>query len=409
MIKYAVILGDGMPDYPLDELGGMTPLQYAHTPNMDRLARIGKTGKVVTVPENMPPGSDVANLSVFGYDPIRYYTGRSPIEAVAMGIELGEDDVTFRCNLVTLSENEAYENKTMLDYSADEISTSEAAELIEELSLSLGNQNFAFYPGVSYRHLLVWRNAPDNLECTLTPPHDISGREIGEHLPAGKHSPALLNFMKESNRYIAEHPVNIKRRERGSQPANSIWLWGHGKRPYLDSFSKKYGLSGSVISAVDLIKGIGICAGLTAENVPGATGNIKTDFSSKARCALQVLHAGKDFVYVHVEAPDEAGHRGELETKIRAIEKIDQKVVQEIASGLDDFPDYRLMVLSDHPTPLSIRTHTSEAVPFCIVDKGDRSQNSQNSQGQFSEDFAAQGMFFEQGYKLMDFFISRQR
>ena len=405
MMKYVIILGDGMPDYPLEELDGKTPLEYAHTPNMDNLAQRGEMGKVVTIPDNLPAGSDVANLSVFGYDPNKYYTGRSPIEAVAMGIDLSEKDVTFRCNLVTLSSEEAYEKKTMLDYSADEISSSESELLIQEISEKMGSKKFAFYPGVSYRHIMVWQNPSEELDCILTPPHDISGKPVGDYLPSGSHGHVLLRFMEQSDTYLAKHPVNIRRMEKGLKPANSIWLWGHGKRPHLTSFMEKYGISGSVISAVDLIKGLGLCAGLSAEIVPGATGNINTDFSGKARRALEVLHSGKDFVYVHVEAPDEAGHRGELETKIRAIEEIDNKVVKEIAFGLNDFPNYRLMVLSDHPTPLSLLTHTRDAVPFVITHKD---AEPKNPQGVFSERFASEGLFFEKGFKLMDYFINNR-
>jgi len=406
LIKYVVILGDGMPDYPLPELGGKTPLQYAQTPQMDSLVQRGETGMVVTVPDQMPAGSDVANLSVFGYDPLRYYTGRSPIEAVAMGIQLDGTDVAFRCNLVTLSDDTPFAKKKMLDYSADEISTPEAVQLIQEISNQLGSAAHGFYPGISYRHAMIWRNSLEELNCDLTPPHDIFNQEIGAYLPSGRSGRVILDLMIRSSAILPGHPVNRARLEKGLKPANSIWLWGQGKRPYLDKFMDKYGLNGSVISAVDLIKGLGICAGLTAETVPGATGNITTDFSGKARRALDVLHGGKDFVYVHVEAPDEAGHRGELETKIRAIEEIDEKVVKEIIAGLQDFPDFKVMVLSDHPTPLSLRTHTREAVPFVICHKG---ADLSNPGGEFSEPFAAGGLFFEKGYELMDYFIQKYR
>jgi 2,3-bisphosphoglycerate-independent phosphoglycerate mutase len=399
-VKYIVILGDGMPDYPLEELGGKTPLQYARTPYMDKLAKQGEMGMVKTVPQGMPAGSDVANLSVMGYDPARYYTGRSPIEAVAMGVKLAEEDMAFRCNLVTLSGEGPYKKRRMLDYSSDEISTPEAREIIEEVAARLGNETFNFYTGISYRHLMVWRGGPDGFD--LTPPHDITGKEIAAYLPEGENGPVLLRFMEESCSFLPEHTVNRERQSRGLRPANSIWLWGQGRRPRLDSFKEKYGVEGAVISAVDLIKGLGILAGLEVVNVPGATGNISTNFRGKALKAVEALKEGRDFVFIHIEAPDEAGHRGELEIKIRAIEEIDEKVVGEVLRGLEEFPEYRLMVLSDHPTPLTLRTHTAEPVPFCIYNKGDAVKNPQ---GEFSESFAAGGVFFPEGYRLMDHFL----
>lgn len=401
-MKYIIVLGDGMPDYPVKELQGKTPLQYARTPNMDMLARHGKVGMLKTVPDDMPPGSDVANLTVMGYDPTRCYTGRSPLEAVAMGVELGSDDVAFRCNLVALSEEEAYEKKKMLDYSADEITSGEAKLLIEDISKELGDDFFHFYAGVSYRHLVVWKNGLENF--TLTPPHDIPGKEIGPFLPRGDKSTVLLQFMEKSHYLLKDHRVNRERQARGLRPANSIWLWGQGRRPSLDSFEEKYGLEGAVISAVDLIKGIGICAGLEAVNVEGATGNINTNFRGKALKAVSKLMEGREFIYIHVEAPDEAGHRGELDVKVRAIEEIDEKVVGELLRGMDSFPHYRLMVLSDHPTPLSLRTHTREAVPFVIYDKG---APQRDPEGSFSEEYAHGGLFIEEGYRLMDLFTGK--
>jgi 2,3-bisphosphoglycerate-independent phosphoglycerate mutase len=403
-VKYVVILGDGMPDYPVDELGGKTPLAYARTPNMDRLAKCGEAGMVRSVPAGMPAGSDVANLSVMGYDPDRYYTGRSPIEAVAMGVRLAEEDVAFRCNLVTLSGEGPYEYRSMLDYSAGEISTPEAREIIKDVADRLGNSIFNFYPGVSYRHLMAWRGGPEPNAFNLTPPHDITGKEIDAYLPQGENTQVLLEFMEKSSVFLPDHPVNRERAARGLRPANSIWLWGQGRKPRLDSFSEKYGLEGAVISAVDLIKGLGILAGLEAADVPGVTGNINTNFRGKAQKALNMLQDGLDFVFVHVEAPDEAGHHGDLQAKVKAIEEIDEKVVGEIARGLEEFPDYRLMVLSDHPTPLSLRTHTAEPVPFCIYKKGG---GVKNPQGEFSESFAAGGIYIEKGHTLMDYFLGR--
>lgn len=403
-MKYIVILGDGMPDEQLEELEGKTPLAYAHTPFMDELARCGEVGLARTVPPGMPPGSDVANLAVLGYDPEKYYTGRSPIEAVAMGVKLAEEDVSFRCNLVTLSEGMPYEEKKMLDYSAGEIGTPEAREIIEDVAGRLGNDIFNFCPGISYRHLLVWRGGPGASTFTLTPPHDITGKGIAAHLPQGKDAGVLLEFMKRSSVFLPEHPANRKRAARGLKMANSIWLWGEGGKPRLDSFPEKYGLEGAVISAVDLIKGLGILAGLEVADVPGATGNINTDYRGKAQKALAMLQDGLDFVFIHIEAPDEAGHHGDLQEKIKAIEEIDVQVVGEIKRGLADFPDYRLMVLADHPTPLRLRTHTSDPVPFCIYNKGD---DLKNQQGKLSEDFAAGGTFIEKGHTLMDYFLRK--
>lgn len=400
-MKYVVVLGDGMADYPIPELGNLTPLQFARTPNLDYLAANAEIGMVKTVPDGMPPGSDVANLSVMGYDPRRYYTGRSPLEAVAMGVELNQTDVAFRCNLVTLSDDPNYREKIMVDYSSDEISSEESAELIQEVRARLENPELRFYAGVSYRHLLVWKNGAVDVE--LTPPHDISDRRVTEYLPRGPRSEVLLDLMVESNRFLPTHPVNQARIRQGLRPATSLWFWGQGKKPALNSFYEKYGLKGSVIAAVDLTKGLGLCAGLESVKVPGATGNITTDFRGKARAALEELERGQDFVYIHIEAPDEAGHRGELDTKVKAIEEIDEKVIGELLRGLEHFEDYRLMVLPDHPTPLSVRTHTAEEIPFLIYRK---SQCLENQGRSYDEESARRsGLRFERGHKLMDYFI----
>jgi len=400
-LKYVVVLGDGMADYPIPELGNKTPLSYARTPNLDFLASRGKMGMVKTVPDGMPPGSDVANLSVMGYDPARYYTGRSPLEAMAMGVELEPGDVAFRCNLVTLSEEREFAQKTMVDYSSDEITSAESSQLIAAVKERFDSDEIRFYPGVSYRHLMVWKNGP--LDVELTPPHDISDRVIAEYLPRGKGSEVLLSLMQESNLFLPSHPVNLARVKRGLRPATSLWFWGHGTKPALPLFADKYGLGGSVIAAVDLTKGIGVCAGLKMVNVPGATGNINTDFRGKARAALKELEEGKDFVYIHVEAPDEAGHRGELETKIKAIEEIDEKVIGELLSGLAKFGEYRLMVLPDHPTPLSVRTHTAEEVPFVIFDSRQYYPSKASTYDEASA--RSTGLRFEKGHELMDYFI----
>jgi 2,3-bisphosphoglycerate-independent phosphoglycerate mutase len=367
-VKYIVIVGDGMADYPRPELNNRTPLQYARTPNMDLLAARGEVGLVKTVPDGFQPGSDVANLSVLGYAPEKYYTGRSPLEAVSMGVTLGDRDVAFRCNLVTLSGEENYADKQMIDYSAGEITSSEARELIGAVEAELGDGERQFYPGISYRHLMVWRGGPE--ETVLTPPHDISGRVVGEYLPRGEGGDVLLGIMQQSYGILKDHPVNRSRVQRGLRPANSVWLWGQGKKPSLPPFKELYGLEGAVISAVDLIMGIGICAGLKVVTVPGATGNIHTNFKGKAEAALGALREGADFVYLHVEAPDEAGHHGDTETKVRAIEEIDRQVLGTLLDGLGEFEAYRIMLLPDHPTPLSIKTHTPEPVPFALLDSG---------------------------------------
>ncbi|RQD73401.1 MAG: cofactor-independent phosphoglycerate mutase [Candidatus Syntrophonatronum acetioxidans] len=403
MTKYVVILGDGMPDYKVPQLDDRTPLEAARTPNMDFLAGKGIMGMVKTIPQGYPPGSDVANLSVMGYDPARYYTGRSPLEAVSMGVDLQEEEVAFRCNLVTLSEASSFTEKVMVDYSAGEISTGEAARLIEGIGKELGGGEFSFYPGISYRHLMVWKGGPDDID--LTPPHDISDQKIGPYLPSGDQGQKLRDLMKKSYEIFSRHPVNQSRREKGQPPANCIWLWGQGRKPRLKSFKDKYGLTGSVISAVDLIKGIGLCAGLEVVEVPGATGNIHTDFLGKAKAALEELEKGKDFIYLHVEAPDEAGHQGKVEDKIKAIEEIDEKVVGEILRGLENHKEYNLMVLSDHPTPLKIKTHVEDPVPFVIYRGKD---SSPGKAAGFSEEEAEKtGIFLESGPRLMDYFLGK--
>ncbi len=403
-MKYIIILGDGMPDYPLDELGGETPLEYARTPNLDLLARCGETGLAKTVPDELLPGSDVANLAVMGYDPSKYYTGRSPLEAAGMGVELDDEDLTFRCNLVTLSDDEPYSRKKMLDYSAGEISSVEAAVLINEFARLPGIDSLKFYPGVSYRHLAVWESGPLPDHFRLTPPHDISGREIAEFLPAGEKGAFILSIMERSSFFLNGHSLNKERREKGLKPANSLWLWGQGKKPRFDAFRDKYGLEGAIISAVDLLKGLGRCASLEVIEVPGATGTLHTNYSGKVSAALESLQHGLDFVFLHIEAPDEAGHRGEVETKIEAIEKLDAKIVGEMLRGLESLADYKLLALSDHPTPLSLRTHTRESVPFCIYRKGEPVRHPERS---FSEKAAAAGLNFDPGWKLMKYFLTK--
>lgn len=400
MMKYLVILADGMADYNIAEIGNQTPLQYAHTPNMDHLAATSIIGMVQTIPEGFTPGSDVANLSVMGYDPRKYYTGRSPLEAVSMGVELAPDDMAFRCNLVTLSDEPDYENKTMVDYSAGEITSSEAAQLIAAVQAELGNDLFQFYAGISYRHLMVWKGGIGRSFKAIGP-HDISSRVVGTYLPQGPDAAILLDLMKKSEAILRNHPVNQARLEKGLKPATSIWLWGEGTRPALDSFAVKYNLKGSVVSAVDLVKGLGICAGLTPIEVSGATGGIETDFAGKARAALDQLKQ-QDFVYLHIESPDEAGHKGQLKTKIWSIEQIDQLVVGQVISALEQFDDLRVMLLPDHRTPVAVRTHTMEPVPFMIYDKN---RPYADAIGRYDEESALAGKFFPDSSQLMDYFI----
>lgn len=360
-MKYMILVGDGMPDTPVKELGGKTPLEAADTPNMDLVASFGTCGMADFVPDNFPPASDVANLSIFGYDPKKYYTGRGPFEAASMGVELKEGDVAFRCNLVNL------DGDVMGDYSAGHISTSEAKKIIAELNSKLSDERIRFYPGVSYRHLCVIKEGPRKAVCT--PPHDITGKGISAFLPRGSGAGSLKEIMEKAVPLLGKSPVNKKRAAAGQKTANSIWLWGQGIKPSMPNYSQKFGLSGSVITAVDLIKGIGVYAGLDVINVPGATGYLDTNYKGKAQYALRSLSV-KDFVFVHVEAPDECGHNGDLKGKIRAIEDFDRLVVGTVLSGLKDFPAWRLMVTSDHATPLAIRTHSRGAVPFAIMGTG---------------------------------------
>ncbi len=390
-----------MADYPIQQLDNKTPLQYAKKDNIDFLAQHSEVGLVKTIPDGIPPGSDAANLSVMGYNPREYYTGRSPLEAISMGINLSDTDVAIRCNLVTLSEDEDYNQKTMIDYSSDEISTEEARELINEVNRHLKSQNINFYPGISYRHCMVWNNGATGLN--LTPPHDILEKKIANYLPKGENTKLLLDMMVKSYDILKNHPVNKARISKGLRPANSIWLWGEGKKPLLSKYYDKYKINGSVISAVDLIKGIGILAGLKNVDVEGATGNIHTNFIGKAQAALKELESGQDFIYLHFEAPDECGHRYEIENKVKSIEIIDEQVVGTILKGLEKYEDYRLLILPDHPTPLSLRTHTSDPVPYLLYQKSKPKMSG--IAGYDEVQAASTNIFFEEGYRLMDHFI----
>lgn len=373
-MKIIILLGDGMSDVLYSELGNKSPLQAAQTPNMDFMARHGRVGLAHTVPDGLPPGSDVANLSVFGYDPRTCYTGRSPLEAISMGVTLAPDDVAFRMNLVTLKPHGS--SIYMQDFSAGHISTAEAHELVESLQKELGSAEIEFHAGVGYRHLMVWRGGKDGMRGT--PPHDITGKSILDFLPTGEGADTLIAVMNHAQMVLHDHPVNVKRKEEGLLPANSIWLWGHGKTPRIAPFREKFGLTGAVISAVDLIKGIGICAGLDVINVEGATGYIDTNYLGKAQAALTALE-GHDFVYVHVEAPDEASHAGNMQHKLQAIEDFDRLVVGTILEGMKNFSDYAILCTPDHPTPVKLMTHTSEPVPFVIYRGGEGQGNGASS------------------------------
>lgn len=403
-MKYIVILGDGMADLPIDELGGKTPLEAAKKPTFDMMASNGEIGMVKTVPDGVKPGSDVANLSVMGYDPKKYYTGRSPLEAVSIGVDLDENDITYRVNTVTLSEDENYEEKVMEDYSADEISSAEGAKLMETMNERFADENIRFYPGTSYRNLMVIHNGTTNNE--LTPPHDISKRVIGDYLPKGEDAEMFLNMMRESYDLFKNHSVNLNRKEKGLNMANSVWFWGMGTKPVLTSFEEKYGLKGAVISAVDLLKGIGISAKMKVIEVEGATGNIDTNFKGKANAAADVLlNGGCDFVYVHVEAPDECGHRAETENKVLAIEKLDE-MTKDILQKLDEAnEDYKVLVMPDHPTPIKTMTHSGEPVPYIIYKKGETKENQKRI---YSEAEAAKTKIFRSvGHELMADFLEK--
>ena len=366
-MKYAVLLCDGMSDLPLSVLGDKTPMEVAKKPNMDALAKTAEIGLCQTVANGMKPGSDVANLSVMGYDPAVCYTGRSPLEAASIGIDLKDTDVTLRCNLVTLSDAENYDEKLMIDYCADDISTEEAEQLIAAVQAEMGNDIYRFYSGVAYRHCLVVDNGTTDLG-TLTPPHDITGKVIKEHLSDADKAAPLIDMMRKSFDILSNHPVNIARVQNGHKPANSLWFWGEGKKPALENFHEKNGVHGGVISAVDLLKGIGLLGDMQVAEVEGATGYIDTNFDGKAKAAADMLKGGLDYVYVHVEAPDECGHRGEIENKIKAIELIDSKVLPVLFAALKECGDFRLLIMPDHPTPLAFKTHTSDPVPYLLYD-----------------------------------------
>lgn len=397
-MKYAVILGDGMADWPVEELGGKTPLEVAKHPAMDKLSQAGTLGLVKTIPDGMKPGSDTANLAVFGYDPRKYYTGRSPLEAMSLGLNLEQSDVAYRCNLVTLTGGSSLDESVMTDYSAGEISTEEAAELIAFLSERIQDKGVVLYPGFSYRHCLVMKQAETGAE--LTPPHDISGQSVAGKLPQGTNAELLMRWMERAFQLLGDHPINRARVQAGKNPANAIWFWGEGRRPQLSPFLSKTGLNGAVISAVDLIQGIGKCAGMEVIKVKDATGTFETNFSGKAQAAIDALSRGIDYVYIHLEAPDECGHHGQLKEKIFSIEQIDEKVLAPVWKYLEDSgEDYRILLLPDHPTPLKIRTHSAEPVPFALFRKGD---NEKKLVRYCEKDAAHTGVSLDEGFGLID-------
>lgn len=395
-MKYIIVLGDGMADYPIADIGGKTPLEYADTPAMDKLAAVSEVGLVHTIPDGMSPGSDTANLSVIGYDPKIYYSGRSPLEALSIGVDMSGTDISFRCNLVTLSEEEEnYEDKTIIDHSSGEISTEDAAVLLEAVRKALEDDEYKYYVGTSYRHLTIWKNGK---VLPLTPPHDILTKVIGEYLPEDD---KLRDMMKKSYDILSNHPINAERKKQGLNPANSIWFWGAGTRPALSSFEEKNGKKGVMISAVDLLKGIAVGAGLTNIEVEGANGGLHTNYEGKAQAAIDaLLKDDYDFAYIHVEAPDEMGHQGSLERKIQAIESLDSKVIKLVADAFEAAgEDVRILVLPDHPTPIALRTHSSEPVPYMLYD----STEHKESVLKYNEkDAKMSGIYISEGHKLID-------
>ena len=400
-MKYIVVLGDGMADEPIPELGGKTPMEAARTPVMDELASKGSLGTVQNVPAGMAPGSDVANLSVLGYDPAENYSGRSPLEALSVGVAMEESDVIFRSNIVTLTDEEPYEEKTILDHSSGEISTADADELMDAIREKFNSDTFRFYTGTSYRHILVWKNGR---VAKLEPPHDHLGSVIGPYLPQEE---VLRNMMKESFPVLNDHPVNRARAAAGKNKANSLWFWGAGTKPKVQNFQEKTGLKGAMISAVDLLKGIAVGAGMKVCQVEGATGSIDTNYEGKAQAAIDaLLKEGYDFAYIHVEAPDEMGHQGKVQEKVKSIEYLDSRLIALVKKAMEDAgEDYRMLILPDHPTPIRIRTHTGDPVPYLIYD----STRQQKKQARFTEETARAADNFEpNGYRLIEKLIAAE-
>lgn len=395
-MKYLIVLGDGMADRPIEELGGKTPLEYADTPAMDAYSKMSEIGMVHTIPDGMKPGSDTANLSVLGYDPKLYYSGRSPLEALSIGVDMKTTDVALRCNIVTVSTDDLpYEQKTIIDHSSSEISTEDAAILIDAVKKELENDIYKFYVGTSYRHLTIW----DKGEVVdLTPPHDVLGQTIGEYLP---HDDALREMMKRSYDILADHPINRQRMAEGLNPANSIWFWGAGTRPMLSSFKEKTGHTGAMISAVDLLKGIAVGAQMKVIEVEGANGGLNTNYEGKASAAVEaLLDGGCDFAYIHLEAPDEMGHQGSVEHKVKAIENLDKRIIKNVTEALEaKGVDFRMLVLPDHPTPIALRTHTADPVPYMLYDSTDKKSNTWNYNEKEAKD---SGNYIAEGHTIIE-------
>ena len=398
-MKYIVVLGDGMADEPIEALNGKTPLAYAQTPNMDRLSKLSEVGIVHTIPDGMSPGSDTANLSVMGYDPKKYYSGRSPLEALSIGVPMKDTDIAIRCNIVTISEDEdVFEEKTIIDHSSSEISTEDCAVLLHEVEKVLANEIYQFYVGTSYRHCLIWNQGS---VVELTPPHDVLGQKIAPHLPKDE---MLREMMKKSYEILVNHPINIERKKQGLNPANCCWFWGAGTKPMLSSFEEKTGKKGMMVSAVDLLKGIAVGAGMGVALVEGANGGLHTNYAGKVDAAVKaVTEDGYDFAYIHVEAPDEMGHQGSVERKVQAIEFLDEKVIGPVVEKMKTAgEEFRLLVLPDHPTPIRARTHTSDNVPYMLYDSTDLQDNNWNYS---EEDGKKSGNFVAEGHKLIDKFL----
>ncbi len=401
-MKYVILLGDGMADQPLAVLRGKTPLEYARTPFMDRIATGGTLGLIDTIPSGLPPGSDVANLAVLGYDPRECYTGRGPLEAANMGITLAPEEIAFRCNLVTLGDDR---NPVMVDFTAGHISSEEAKQLIVDLDRAIGSEIFRFYPGVGYRHLLVWKGGEQDLAAT--PPHDITGKSFEPHLPSGRGADELICLIQKSRDFLADHPVNRQRRSKGKRPATAIWPWGQGRAPRMQRITERFHLRGGMISAVDLLNGIGVYAGLEVISVDGATGYTDTNYTGKAAKALAALNE-HDLIFLHVEAPDEMGHEGNLDGKIKAIEDFDEKVVGTILREIHCLGDYRVAVLSDHPTPIHLRTHTADPSPIAVLSSRDGENQARGFS--FSEgDAERSGNLISPGHRFLENFIGDWR
>ena len=400
-MKYVVVLGDGMADENIEALGNKTVLEYANTPCLDRLSKLSEMGMVHTIPDGMNPGSDTANLSVLGYDPKKYYSGRSPLEALSIGVPMADSDVALRCNIVTISDDDVpFEEKTIIDHSADEISTEDCAVLLNAVKEQLESEIYHFYVGTSYRHCLIWNNGQ---VVDLTPPHDVLTQTIGQYLPADE---VLREMMKKSYEILKDHPMNLERKKKGLNPANCCWFWGAGTKPMLSSFEEKTGKKGMMISAVDLLKGIAVGAGMGVASVEGANGGLHTNYEGKTDAAIKaLLEDGYDFAYIHVEAPDEMGHQGSYERKVQAVENLDERVIKRLTDSLDSQNvDYRMLVLPDHPTPVRVRTHTADNVPYLLFDSTDQKNETWNYN---EKDAAASGVLVEAGHTLIDHLFSK--